>query len=442
MKDRSFFVASLGCAKNSVDSSSMATILDQHGFQQVHKPSQAQFLIVNTCGFIQTARDESIATLKELGRNKNPYQKLIAAGCMSELHREELQREVPQIDGFLNTRNWMQILGVIQGLNDSAQIFPNHAATLKKGIQPDKDIPRVAIQGGSAYLKIGDGCRRGCAFCSIPLIKGPNISRNPDQIVKDAQILADAGVKEIILISQDTTDYGSDLGLKDGLANLLLRLTRSIPEIPWLRILYAFPGAVTDRLIEIMASQPQVLHYFDIPLQHANINILKDMKRPFDLDWIRKTIGKMRTAMPDLAVRSTFIVGYPGESVAIFKELLFFLEEMQFDHVGAFKYSREAGTPAYPLGDPIPDAVKEDRLQRLMEQQAGISLAKNQKWIGKTMQMLVEGHDSGISIGRTYRDAPEIDGLVITEGTAKMGEMLPVRITGAMTHDLSAVLEK
>jgi ribosomal protein S12 methylthiotransferase len=442
MKDRSFYLESLGCAKNSVDSSSMASILDHQGFTQVTKPSQAKYLIVNTCGFIQTAREESIEILQTLGKKKHPDQKLIAAGCMTELHRGELQRKVPQIDGFLSTLNWMQILRVLEEIEASLFDSSNDKTKQDDNTHPEKDIPRVAIQGGSAYIKIADGCRRGCAFCSIPLIKGPNQSRSPDQIVKDAKILSIEGVKEIILIAQDTTDYGSDLGLKDGLANLLLQLTKSVPEIPWIRIMYAFPGAVSDKLIEIMASHPQVLHYFDIPLQHANVDILRNMKRPFDLNWIRKTIGNMRDAMPDLAVRSTFIVGYPGETEKAFEDLLLFLEEMQFDHVGAFTYSREAGTPAYPLGDPIPEKEKESRLQRLMEKQAAISLAKNQQWIGKRLQILVEGYDSGISIGRSYRDAPEIDGLVITEGKAKMGEMVTARITGAMTHDLTAVLEK
>ena len=442
MKDRSFYLESLGCAKNTVDSSSMAILLDQQGFQQVQKPSQAQYLIVNTCGFILSAREESIETLQKLGKNKNRNQKLIATGCMTELHREELQRRVPQIDGFLSTQNWMQILRAIQEMDSSIQPVQNSFESTQKETHPEKELPRVAIQGGSAYIKIADGCRRGCAFCSIPLIKGPNKSRTPDQIVKDAQYLSAKGVKEIILIAQDTTDYGSDLGIKNGLANLLLQLTRTTPKIPWIRIMYAFPGAVSDKLIEIMASQPQVLHYFDIPLQHANMGILKDMKRPFDLGWIRKTIGKMRAAMPDLAVRSTFIVGYPGETDETFDELLQFMEVMQFDHVGAFAYSRETGTPAYSLGDPIPEKVKENRLQRLMEKQAGISLAKNQGWIGKKMEILIEGYASEISVGRSYRDAPEIDGLVISEGMAKIGEMALVRITGAMTHDLTAVFEK
>jgi ribosomal protein S12 methylthiotransferase len=441
MKARSFYLVSLGCAKNTVDSTSISDILARDGFEQVRKPSQAQFLIVNTCGFIQSARDESIATLQDLAGNKVMGQKLIAAGCMPDRYREKMLQEVPQIDGFLSTQRWMDILQVIHDVRGSSR-QPQYSIPKSAVVQNATiDIPRVAIQGGSAYLKIADGCRRGCAFCSIPLIKGLNVSRPTDMVVKDAEILSQAGVKELILIAQDTTDYGSDLGLNEGLANLILRINQTVPDIPWLRIMYAFPGVVSDRLIEVMTSVPQVLHYLDIPLQHANAEILKSMKRPFDLTWVRRTIAKMRTAMPDLAIRTTFIVGFPGESEAKFEELLNFLEEMQFDHVGAFTYSLETGTPAEPLGDPIPEEVKEDRLKRLMGKQAEISLAKNQKWIGKTMQILVEGYDSGITIGRSYRDAPEIDGLVITEGKAPVGDLVSVRITGAMTHDLTAVLD-
>jgi ribosomal protein S12 methylthiotransferase len=441
MKEHSFFIESLGCAKNSVDSSSMVEILAEQGFQQVQEPSRAKFIIVNTCGFIQIARDESVTVLQKLGKNKKPDQKIIAAGCMLDYHRELLLNAVPQIDGFISTRNWKEIIKVIQEIKDDIHFSHNQKRTVSAGIQTAKDIHRVSIQGGSAYLKIADGCRRGCAFCSIPMIKGPNKSRTPEQIIRDAHFLANSGVKEVILIAQDTTDYGSDLRLKDGLANLLLQLTNTFPDIPWIRILYAFPGAVSDRLIDVLASRSQLLHYFDIPLQHANIDILKKMKRPCDLGWIQKTIEKMRKSMPDLSIRTTFIVGYPGETEEIFVELLQFLEEIQFDHVGAFIYSQETGTPAFPLGDPIPSAVKEDRLNRLLKKQAGISLKNNQKFIGKTMQMLVEGQDSGISIGRSYRDAPEIDGLLIAEGVAQVGEIVPVLISGALDHDLTAVIK-
>jgi len=306
----------------------------------------------------------------------------------------------------------------------------------------EKGIARTALQGASAYLKIADGCRRPCAFCSIPLIKGTTVSRPMQSILHDAETLQVAGIKEMILIAQDTTDYGYDLGMKDGLATLLENLLPRVPEIPWVRILYAYPGYVTDHLIEVMAGSPQMLHYLDIPLQHASPSLLKSMKRPSDIDWVHQTIAKMRQAMPDLALRSTFIVGYPGETEEDFQMLLDFLQEMQFDHVGAFPFSFEPGTASEPLGDPIPEEVKQERLERLMLQQEKISLAKNQTWIGKKMDVLIEGQGDGLSVGRTYRDAPEIDGLVLLEDDAEDGEIVPVRIDGAMTHDLTGVLEK
>ncbi len=274
---------------------------------------------------------------------------------------------------------------------------------------------RASIFGASAYLKIADGCRRPCAFCAIPLIKGTAVSRPPEMILEEAQRLHELGVRELILIAQDTTDYGHDLGMKDGLATLLERMTAAIPELDWLRIMYAFPGYVTDRLIDVMASHPQILPYLDIPLQHAHPDTLTRMRRPANMDWVHATIGKMRRAMPKLAIRTVFIVGYPGETEKEFQTLLDFVEEMRFDHVGAFQFSFEPGTASEALGDPVPAEVKEERYQRLMELQQTISLQINQSYVGQTLDVLVEGFNNGIAVGRSYRDAPEIDGLVLIE---------------------------
>jgi ribosomal protein S12 methylthiotransferase len=316
---------------------------------------------------------------------------------------------------------------------------------------------RVAVQGNSAYLKIADGCRRPCAFCAIPLIKGTAVSRPPEAIAAEAVALQEMGVREIILIAQDTTDYGHDLGIKDGLAELLSRLAAAAPSIDWLRIMYAYPGYVTDRLIEVMASQPQILHYLDMPLQHAHPQTLKRMRRPANMDWVHRTLEKMRRSMPDLALRTTFIVGYPGETEQEFEALLDFVQEVRFDRVGAFQFSFEPGTASEPLGDPVPAEVKVERWERLMELQKGISLEKNQALVGKTLQVLVEGNGElevegvplsqtkktagGISIGRCYRDAPEIDGMVIIDGHIPVGELVTVRITGAMAYDLTGIVE-
>jgi ribosomal protein S12 methylthiotransferase len=300
---------------------------------------------------------------------------------------------------------------------------------------------RCARPGGaSAYVKIADGCRRPCAFCAIPLIKGTAVSRPVETILDEARRLRDSGVRELILIAQDTTDYGHDLGLKDGLAILLEQLTDAIPDMPWIRIMYAYPGYVTDRLIEAMAARPQILPYLDMPLQHAHPRTLFRMRRPSNIDWVHRTLNKMRTALPTLAIRTTFIVGYPGETDEEYQTLLDFVDEIRFDRVGAFKFSFEPGTTSEPLGDPVPPEVKESAGPP-MERQQAISLQINQSYVGRTLDVLIEGRGDGISVGRSYRDAPEIDGLVLVEADAPVDRIVPVRITGAMTYDLTATLE-
>jgi ribosomal protein S12 methylthiotransferase len=295
------------------------------------------------------------------------------------------------------------------------------------------------VQGASAYLKIADGCRRPCAFCAIPLIKGTAVSRPVESILAEARFLQEKGVREIILIAQDTTDYGHDIGLKNGLVHLLKEMTAAVPNVDWLRVMYAYPGYVTDELIEVMATQKQVLPYLDMPLQHAHPSTLRRMHRPTNVDWVRKTLEKMRKAIPDLALRTTFIVGYPGETEEEFQALLDFVEEIRFDKVGAFKFSFEPGTVGEPLGDPIPDEVKEERLQRLMEKQQRISLERNQAFVGRSLDVLIEGCGQGISMGRSYRDAPEIDGLVLVKGEIPTGQIIPILISDAMVYDLSGV---
>ncbi|MBN1643867.1 MAG: 30S ribosomal protein S12 methylthiotransferase RimO, partial [Dehalococcoidales bacterium] len=305
----------------------------------------------------------------------------------------------------------------------------------------ERGVRCVSIQGASAYLKIADGCRRPCAFCAIPLIKGTAISRPVKSILSEARFLQEQGVREIVLIAQDTTDYGRDFGLKNGLVHLLTDLTKTVPEVDWFRVMYAYPGYVTDALIEVMSAHKQILHYLDMPLQHAHPEVLERMRRPTDVDWVRRTIGKMRRAMPDLTLRTTFIVGYPGETEKEFQSLLDFVEEIRFDKVGAFKFSFEEGTSCEPLGDPVPDEVKEERLQRLMEQQQQISLERNCAFVGRNLDVLIEGFGQGVSVGRSYRDAPEIDGLVLVKGKVPIGQIVPVRIDEAMVYDLKGVPE-
>jgi ribosomal protein S12 methylthiotransferase len=272
----------------------------------------------------------------------------------------------------------------------------------------------------------------------IPLIKGSLVSRPIKNIVRDAQALQNMGTKEIILIAQDITDYGNDLGMDDGLTTLLGNIIKTVPDIPWIRLMYTFPGYVTEPLMQLMKSEPQILPYLDMPLQHADPGILRSMRRPRDITGVRKTLSQIRSVMPEVALRTTFIVGYPGEGDAAFQNLIEFIQEVRFDHVGVFPYSLEPGTPAEPLGDPIPEHVKVERLEYLMQVQGEISLERNQRFIGKTLDVLVEGVDeeNQISIGRSYHDAPEIDGLVIVEGLAPIGELVQVKINSAITHDL------
>jgi ribosomal protein S12 methylthiotransferase len=433
-----FHLVSLGCAKNTVDSESMATLLGRAGYQASADPSNADVLIVNTCGFIGPAKEESLRVLRELAEGKQDHQRLIAAGCLTQRYGAKIAGDVPGIDGILGTRRWMDIVEVVQKLRSTPQPQPLYHLPEQVTVgQDERGVDRIALQGPSAYLKIADGCRRPCAFCAIPLIKGTAVSRPIATILGEAQRLAAGGIRELILIAQDTTDYGHDLGMRDGLAQLLEQLVLEAPEIDWIRVMYAYPGYVTDRLIEVMASSSQVLPYLDMPLQHGNRQVLRRMRRPANLAWVYSTIDKMRTAIPDLALRTTFIVGYPGETQAEFEDLLAFIKDIRFDRVGAFPFSFEPGTASEALGDPVAPEVKQDRLDRLMSLQQGISLQRNQEFVGRTLMTLIEGSQEGISLGRSYRDAPEVDGFVLIEGEIPVGEMLPVLINGAMPYDLS-----
>lgn len=446
-----YFLLSLGCAKNTVDSQSMAALLDEAGLRGTDHARRAEVLIVNTCGFIESARQESLDALRELAALKTPDQYLIAAGCLSQRYGQDLPRQIPQLDGVIGTRRWMDIVDLVRQLRarkhpEPIYHLPGEALTVGTD---ERGISRVAVQGPSAYLKIADGCRRPCAFCAIPGIKGTAVSRPVERILAEARELRDQGVKELILIAQDTTDYGHDLGMRDGLAALLEQLTAAVPDVPWIRLMYAYPGYVTDRLIEIMAAHRQIVPYLDIPLQHADHRTLQRMRRPANVEWVHRTIGKMRSTIPNLAIRTTFIVGYPGETEDEFETLLNFVQEMQFDRVGCFTYSFEPGTPSADLPDQVDPAVKEQRRERLMSTQQPISLARNQALVGQTLDVLVEGHAEAtgedgsptgetISLARSYRDAPEIDGYVLIEGELPTGEIVPVRVTGAMVYDLVA----
>lgn len=435
MKKNTFHLISLGCAKNLVDSNVLAQLLEAEGLTYTDSPDEAEFVLVNTCGFIHDARQESQETIREIAGIKTPRQKLIVTGCLAERWREKLLEENTGIDGLIGTRRLEDIIPLVRKLKSQniASSYLDYPA-----LQYAPGASYTTIQGGSSYLKIADGCHRSCAFCAIPGIKGSLVSRPIEDILRDARFLQEVGVNEINLIAQDVTAYGADRGEIDGLTKLLDNLLPEIPEVPWLRLLYTYPGMVSDNLINLMGNSDQLLPYLDIPLQHASPEVLKSMRRPSDIDWVRRTITTMRERIPGLVVRTTLIVGFPTETENYFDELYQFVEEMQFEQMGVFTYSAEIGTFAEDLGDPISQDEKEKRRDKLMELQSRLAVEKKQCLIGKTLDVLVEGVDEEqqVIVGRSYRDAPEIDGLVVANGHAQVGDLTPVRIEGVGPYDL------
>jgi len=428
-----YYLISLGCPKNTVDAECMSQLLQAAGYKAVDKPTQADILIVNTCGFIGPAIQESVGTLLKLARVKRPGQRLIAAGCLPERVGSWLN-QVPELDGLLSTRRWMDIVALVEAVLE------------RRPGQPPQELPPGSLEspgpgfvprqvGPSAYLKIADGCSAPCAFCTIPAIKGPARSRPQAELLAEARYLVNNGVQELILIAQDTTAYGRDWGEGDALPDLIQAILKTVPELRWLRLMYAYPQHVTSRLIEVMASHPQVCHYLDLPLQHAHPDVLRRMRRP-SVETVYRLLAALRAAMPDIALRTTFIVGYPGETEAEFQTLLDFMAEVRFDKVGIFTYCQEEGTPAAILPGQLDAVEKEARYRRAMSLQQTISRQCNQAQIGRTLEVLIEGVGDGYSVGRSYRDAPEIDGLVFVKGHLPVGQFTTVTITGALEYDL------
>lgn len=445
-----YFLLTLGCPKNTVDSEGMAMLLQRDGYRATADPERADVLIVNTCGFLEAAQEESIATLQALAAGKQRHQRLIAAGCLAQRNGDEIVRRVPGVDALLGTRRWMEIVPLAEQVRTGRR-SERYALLGDPETADDGVVLRPATAGGSAYLKISDGCNAPCAFCSIPTFKGKLRSRPLLAIVDEAVALVQGGAQELVIVAQDSTDYGRDRNEPDSLPQLLSAICRRAPELRWLRLMYAYPGHVSDRLIEVMAGEPQILPYLDMPLQHGHPDTLRRMRRPSSSAWVHKTVEKLRAAMPDIALRTTFIVGFPGETEAEFQELLDFMQAVQFDKLGVFKFSPEPGTPAYDLPDAVPEEVKEERWHRVMAAQQTISLARNQAQVGRTLQVLVEGigqidgQEAGLSLpsgqpvtlGRSYRDAPEVDGLVLLPGVQlPAGQMVSAAISGALAYDL------
>jgi ribosomal protein S12 methylthiotransferase len=485
-----YHIVTLGCPKNAVDSEGMDGILAADGHTPAEGADDADIIVVNTCSFIASAREETLGVLRALGEQKRDGQQLIAAGCMAQSHGE-LVAGVAGVDHILSTQKWMQIGALVEGYrqqatadspatarrtmpviglevvpsapiepssvvgrrsSDTIEVAPipltEHRSPIVDGLSSDGSYAdwrtaqiRRTRSAPSAYLKISDGCNLRCAFCTIPSFKGNMASKPMGAVLAEARELAARGVREIVLVAQHLTDYGRDLGLKDGLATLLDELCQVLPENVWVRLMYAYPHGISERLIAVMASRPQIVKYLDMPLQHAHPATLRRMRRPPDTDRTKRIIGDLRAAMPDIALRSGFIVGFPGESTEEFRALLAFLEEVELDRVGAFRFSQEPGTHAATLPDQVRPHVIERRWHELMQLQQGISRSRNRRWLDRTLDVLIEGHGSAddgrpVAVGRSFRDAPEIDGQVFVWGQAPVGSIIPVQVTQTTEYDL------
>ncbi len=471
-----FNIVSLGCEKNNVDSEGIGQMLRGVGYAATANADEADLLIVNTCGFLEPARREAVATLNQLAANKRPGQTLIAAGCMVELYKDRIQAEVPGLDGQVGARNWPEVtnlaleLGRFKGMIPLLPALPQQLAADSALADlcptPPAADPQLTgfarrATGATAFVKIAEGCNAKCTFCIIPQIRGGHVSKPLPQIINEVKELAAQGVREIIYISQDSTYYGIDLGIREGLAGLLEETARQVPQIELIRIMYAYPARVSPRLIEAMRDIPQVAKYLDMPLQHGNVDTLRRMKRPSNMTRVRQVLHDLRSGIPDLAIRTTFIVGFPGETNAEFDDLVGFINEGWFDHVGVFIYSPEEKSVSYNLEGHLPERVKLKRRKLAMAAQQTISQQRNTALVGKPLRVLIEGEGEieeesaggrkrrhrpsevqKIYVGRSYREAPEVDGYIFIQPRKgqelQVGQFVDATISHAEEYDLWA----
>lgn len=435
---------SLGCPKNLVDSEIMAGTLMKDGFQVVGDAEQADTVIVNTCGFIEDSKKESIQRILDMSNLKENGQikRLVVAGCLTQRYKDDLVEGLPEADLFVGSGEFQNISKILKNHDkgEEKKTFFNLPTYLQ-----EEATPRVNSQPGHrAYLKISEGCMKRCAFCAIPLIRGNLQSRSISNIVNEAKLLAAGGVKELIIISHDFTDYGWDLRRKNPEAKEnpveLLRALAEVEGIQWIRLLYLYPDGITPELVDLIKNNPKFVRYFDMPLQHVNDAVLKRMNRKMTRAEIESALTMIRTEIPDAVIRTQFIVGFPGETQEQFEEVLEFISEQQFDRVGCFQYSPEESTPGGKMTDQIDDETKQRRYEALMEVQQNISREKHQAMIGRVMQVVVEGYSEETDLllqGRNSQQAPDIDGVtLINDGQAQVGEMVYVEITDAMEYDL------
>ncbi len=393
-------VLTLGCAKNTVDSERLLRQLQLNNLDLRSNPSEADTIIINTCGFIEAAKEESINTIMDTVASKNSgiTKRIFVAGCLSQRYKNDLRNEIPEVDMFFGTEDYEKILKELGG-------------ELKYNLLGERVI---STPSHTAYLKISEGCDHPCSFCAIPIMRGLHRSKTIEDLVLETEFLAANNTKELVLIAQDTTDYGKDIYNKKNISELIARLSE-VKGIEWIRLMYAYPSRFPVDLIAEIKKNEKVCKYIDIPLQHISDNILKSMRRGITGRQTRELLSKLRKEIPDLVLRTTFIVGYPGETEKDFEELYKFVKEYEFEKMGTFTYSTEENTGSYTLGDPISTEVKKERQSRLMELQKEISTDKNIKLIGRKLKVLVESREGDFYIGRSYRDAPEVDGEVLID---------------------------
>ena len=437
MTPRRVHLVTLGCPKNQVDSEVMLGVLARRGHEMVLDPDAADVLVVNTCAFIGPAKEESIDAILDLAVVKaaRPGRRLVVTGCLAQRYADDLQQALPEVDVFVGTGDLLRIADAVEApLADAPVVYRGAQHVL-----PPHGVAARVRTGAwwTAYLKVSEGCDHACSFCIIPKIRGRHESRSMDDLVAEAVSLAAEGAVELSLIAQDLTAYGRDLPGDASLARLLRALAVRVPDVRWLRLLYAYPSSVTDELLEVIADEPAVCPYLDMPLQHISDRMLRTMRRERSGAAIRRLIARIRRAVPEIALRTSFIVGFPGETDADVRELCDFLEEAEFDHVGVFRYSQEENTPAAAFPEQLSEAVKAERWERVMAAQARIASRRAAAHRGRTVEVLVEGRDArGRLIGRTRGQAPEIDGRTYLHGRAAAGDLVQARIVGTETYDL------
>lgn len=429
---------SLGCDKNLVDTEVMLGMLASRGYEMTNDEQEADIIVINTCCFIHDAKEESIQNILEMAEYKKngSAKSLIVTGCMAERYRQEILDEIPEVDEVLGTTAYDRILDAV----DAALAGQHEVMTADLDALPLPETKRLVTTGGHfAYLKIAEGCDKHCTYCIIPKIRGNFRSVPMERLLKEAQDLAEQGVKELILVAQETTLYGKDLYGEKSLPKLLRELCK-ISGIRWIRILYCYPEEITDELIQVMKEEPKICHYLDLPIQHANDTILKRMGRRTSKQELIDIVQKLRKEIPDICLRTTLITGFPGETQEQHEEVMEFIDTLEFDRLGAFTYSPEEDTPAATFEDQIDEEVKEDRQADIMELQQEIAFDKAEDMIGREVLVMIEGKvaDENAYVGRTYRDAPNVDGLIFINTDVELisGDFAKVKVTGALDYDL------